>query len=519
MNGVELSALHNEPELQSPSLESGLKSSFINNRHDDDDEASENGDDEEALLGGEHRRSQDQYDRSPGRWLQVKDLLLEAAPTLLFTTVGLLFTGELLDHVSRWRAMLEVDQLIMIIPVILNLKGNLEMNLSARLGTAANVGELDEPQTRKTIILGNLTLLQVQATVVSFVAACVSFLLGFVVPRAPSQPSSQPSQPSNSTEIARSILHFAARRPRPTLPPIDTSRKFGFHSFCMVVSTAMSAACLSSILLGSFMCMLIVLCQKYGRDPDNIAPPIAACLGDLVTLLLIGVVSTLLIPFLNGFLPIIVVLTILFSFVFSLAATYRNAHVKDLIKQGWVPLFGAMIISSTTGIVLDLFVSRYEGFALLAIVISGLPGSVGSIFISRLSTALHTVALSATPSANFRPSKKAKEPSSNIVLISLIAITIPIEIIFLYILHILGWLHPPIVFVIVSIVFFCCAVTASLFIARLLTNFLWSRNLDPDTYALPIHSALMDLIGQLLLVLCFEIVTFLGFAPRPKMTA
>lgn len=29
-------------------------------------------------------------------------------------------------------------------------------------------------------------------------------------------------------------------------------------------------------------------------------------------------------------------------------------------------------------------------------------------------------------------------------------------------------------------------------------------------YALPIHSALMDLIGQLLLVLCFEIVSHLG---------
>lgn len=32
----------------------------------------------------------------------------------------------------------------MIIPVVLNLKGNLEMNLSARLGTAANTGLLDD---------------------------------------------------------------------------------------------------------------------------------------------------------------------------------------------------------------------------------------------------------------------------------------------------------------------------------------------------------------------------------------
>lgn len=91
--------------------------------------------------------------------------------------------------IQRWRAMRQVDQLIMIIPVVLNLKGNLEMNLSARLGTAANVGELDDPPTRRKIIIGNLALLQVQATVVSFVAAGGSLVLGLLVPRA--QPETQ----------------------------------------------------------------------------------------------------------------------------------------------------------------------------------------------------------------------------------------------------------------------------------------------------------------------------------------
>ena len=67
-------------------------------------------------------------------------------------------------------------------PVILNLKGNLEMNLSARLGTAANMGELDKPATRRSIILGNLSLLQVQATLVSFVAACVAYVMSRSLP-------------------------------------------------------------------------------------------------------------------------------------------------------------------------------------------------------------------------------------------------------------------------------------------------------------------------------------------------
>jgi solute carrier family 41 len=137
------------------------------------------------------------------------------------------------------------------------------------------------------------------------------------------------------------------------------------------------------------MCGLIVLCRRFGRDPgkspfiirlrrrltenpDNIAPPIAACLGDLVTLCLVGVVSAALINFVNTPVPFILVLLVILSSFSCALFTHRNPFVKDLIKQGWSPLFGAMVISSGSGIVLDLFASRYEGFPLLAIVISGL---------------------------------------------------------------------------------------------------------------------------------------------------
>lgn len=78
--------------------------------------------------------------------------------------------------------MEEVDQLIMIIPVVLNLNGNLEMNLSARLGTAANVGELDDSKKRRSLLLGNLAVLQVQTVFVSFIAACIALILGHFVP-------------------------------------------------------------------------------------------------------------------------------------------------------------------------------------------------------------------------------------------------------------------------------------------------------------------------------------------------
>ena len=90
---------------------------------------------------------------------------------------------NILTTCQRWRAMREVDQLIMVIPVVLNLKGNLEMNLSAGLGTAANIGELDDPSVRRSIIIGDLSLLQVQAISVSFIASCTALILGKFVPQ------------------------------------------------------------------------------------------------------------------------------------------------------------------------------------------------------------------------------------------------------------------------------------------------------------------------------------------------
>lgn len=105
---------------------------------------------------------------------------------------------------------------------------------------------------------------------------------------------------------------------------------------------------------------------------DNIAPPVAACLGDLVTLLLLGAVSTVNIILVDTPFPFIMIVLLTAAAVGWAVITRRNKHVNYLLLEGWVPLFAAMIISCGTGIVLDLFVSRYDGFALLAAVISGM---------------------------------------------------------------------------------------------------------------------------------------------------
>ena len=180
----------------------------------------------------------------------------------------------------------------------------------------------------------------------------------------------------------------------------------------MVSSTTMLAASLSGVILGSLMCSIVIICRKFDRDPDNIAPAVASCLGDLFTLVLLGVVSTILVPFIHTPFPFIIGILVICCAITCLLYTWNNPYVRPLLKEGWSPLFGAMAISSGTGIVLDMFVSRYEGFAVLAVVISGLPGAAGSILVSRLSTALHAAKLAlenALPTYS-TPSKHQQAP-------------------------------------------------------------------------------------------------------------
>lgn len=86
---------------------------------------------------------------------------------------------------------------------------------------------------------------------------------------------------------------------------------------------------------------------------------------------LLGVMSTLLILGSSALAPF---LTISVVVVWAIACTYvvlRNQHVKPLLKEGWSPLLASMVITSGSGIVLDLFVSRYDGYALLAVAFGG----------------------------------------------------------------------------------------------------------------------------------------------------
>ena len=69
---------------------------------------------------------------------------------------------------------------------------------------------------------------------------------------------------------------------------------FDINHATLLCASSLVTATIASLILGSLMVAIIVLSQKLRINPDNIATPIAASLGDLVTLALLSGISSFL---------------------------------------------------------------------------------------------------------------------------------------------------------------------------------------------------------------------------------
>ncbi|KAI8604050.1 hypothetical protein EDD21DRAFT_301361, partial [Dissophora ornata] len=352
-------------------------------------------------------------------------------------------------HAQHWQVFVDISELIILIPILLNLKGNLEMNLASRLSTAANMGLLDQRSSRNAFIKGNLALLQVQSLAVGSVAGLFSFGLGVIV---------HPTN-NNVNEIA------------------------------LMITASMLCAAMSSFVLGGFMCGLVLVCRKYKINPDNIACPLASSFGDLVTLVILSGCSVILQKFIDTPLPTITLVILLSMIPAWTVYVRRNKFVSEVAKEGWVPVFAAMVIASTAGLTLERYINEFPGMALISPVLNGLTGNIGSIYASRISTSLHV---------NLKENYRATEKT-------LFLVHIPIQIVFLCIIGVLGLGHIQwSVAVVLGYSFVAlCMVVISLAMARWITHLFWGWGYDPDNYVLPILTSLIDVIGTAFLVAGF----------------
>ncbi|KAL1481769.1 hypothetical protein MTO96_034225, partial [Rhipicephalus appendiculatus] len=262
---------------------------------------------------------------------QLTSTAIQVFVPFILAGFGSTLAGILLDVVKDWPVYVIVHQIFVLIPPLLGLNGNLEQTLVARLSTQANLGNLNRVREQLPMIFANIALLQ---------GLAIDGLW----------------DPSH---------------------------------ICVLYGGALAAVNTASLFLSFVMSTVVILSTKFEKNPDNIAPAIAASFGDLTTLFLLSGYSSFLLyhPYLA---PVVIVLCML-PLPMWIVLARRNTVSREVLRVGWLPIIIALTVSSFGGYILDYAVIAFPPIALHLSAVNALGGNLAAVFSCSLSSYLNRV--------------------------------------------------------------------------------------------------------------------------------
>nr|XP_045726656.1 solute carrier family 41 member 3-like [Mirounga angustirostris] len=142
----------------------------------------------------------------------------------------------------------------------------------------------------------------------------------------------------------------------------------------LLCASSVITAFLAAFALGMLMVCIVIGARKLGLNPDNIATPIAASLGDLTTLSLLAFVSSFFYKYKdNRYLTPLVCIGFMALIPVWVLIAKQNPPIMKILKFGWFPIILAMVISSFGGLILNKTISKqqYQGMAIFTPIICG----------------------------------------------------------------------------------------------------------------------------------------------------
>ena len=185
-----------------------------------------------------------------GEYASISSIVKEAAPFELVAVLGGIASGVILSGMTSELEL--IPGLIVIIPGVMGLRGNISSTLGSRLGSAIHMGlitKIDFKNKELTNnIIGSMILTVVISIFLGILGHCVSILLGF-----------------ESAGLPKMVL---------------ISLLSGFFSGLILSFISVYLA------IGTF---------RFGFDPDNVVTPAIATIGDILSIMMIFVFARMVI--------------------------------------------------------------------------------------------------------------------------------------------------------------------------------------------------------------------------------
>ncbi|KAL4712457.1 hypothetical protein ACJJTC_007473 [Scirpophaga incertulas] len=280
--------------------------------------------------------------------------LMQVAVPFFIAGCGTIGAGLVLGTVKDWEVFMSVSAIFVLVPSLSGLKGNLDMCLASRLSTQANLGNMESTREVLSMVVGNISLVQIQAIVASTVVSMFAIVVNSITERAVHGPY---------------VL--------------------------LITASAVFTATTTCFVLDFVMVMVIYASHKFKVNPDNVATPLAASIGDIVSNSVLAVTAQYMYEQIQISLwqPITLICVYYSLLPLWVFVVWRNKYTKKVLTTGWTPVISALFISGIGGIVLDQAVDRFPGYEVFQPIVNGIGGNLVCVQSSRLATHLHQTAI------------------------------------------------------------------------------------------------------------------------------